>query len=163
MKNAQLTLELTNNMQRLQEIYEANKQLEQELEKTRAEQGALQSQLSDLQQENTMVNNDYEANLRRKAVVEQQYNQLKREHDDLKYKAEEERAIMQGLMEAVKLAEQEIKDKLKRTEAERQAEISSMEQKLASSNQEREKLLRKIEDISSKSGEQNNFKQLLND
>lgn len=38
-----------------------------------------------------------------------------------------------------------------------------MEQKLANSHEEREKLLRKIENISSKSGEQINFKQLLND
>lgn len=49
-KNAQLTLELTNHMQRLQDIYEANKQLEQELEKSKAELGILQGQLSDLQQ-----------------------------------------------------------------------------------------------------------------
>lgn len=93
-------------MQRLQEIYEANKQLEQELEKSKAEHGILQGQLSDLQQENTMINNDYEANLRKKAVIEQQFNQLKKDHDDLLVKAEEEKTIMQGLVEAVKLVEQ---------------------------------------------------------
>lgn len=70
-------------MQRLQEIYEANKQLDHELEKSKAELGTLQGQLSDLQHENTLINNDYEANLRKKAVVEHQFNQLKKDHDDL--------------------------------------------------------------------------------
>lgn len=93
-------------MQRLQDIYEANKQLEQELEKSKSELSILQGQLSDLQQENTMINNDYETNLRKKAVIEQQFNQLKKDHDDLLGKAEEEKTIMQGLVEAVKLVEQ---------------------------------------------------------
>lgn len=53
-----------------------------------------------------MINNDYEANLRKKAVIEQQFNQLKKDHDDLLVKAEEEKTIMQGLVEAVKLVEQ---------------------------------------------------------
>lgn len=74
-------------MQRLQEIYEANKQLEQELEKAKAELGTLHGQLSDLQQENTLINNDYEANLRKKAVIEQQFSQLKKDHHDLLGKA----------------------------------------------------------------------------
>lgn len=82
--------------------------------------------MSDLQQENALINNDYEASLRKKAVIEQQYSQLKKDHEELTSKVEEEKIIMQGLVEAVKLVEQELKDKLKRTEAEKQAEVSSM-------------------------------------
>ena len=87
---------------------------------------AMQGQLSDLQQENALINNDYEASLRKKAVIEQQHSQLKKDHEELTGRAEEEKTIMQGLMEAVRLVEQELKDKLKRTEAEKQAEIASM-------------------------------------
>lgn len=88
--------------------------------------GVLHGQVSDLQQENALINNDYEASLRKKAVIEQQYSQLKKDHEELTSKVEEEKIIMQGLVEAVKLVEQELKDKLKRTEAEKQAEVSSM-------------------------------------
>lgn len=34
-----------------------------------------------------MISHDYEANLRKKAVIEQQYNELKKDYDELMSKA----------------------------------------------------------------------------
>ena len=90
-KNTELAFQLTNLMKRLEEMYEMNKQLQGDIEASKRDQDAHKFTITQLEDRIGLMSQEYENSIHRKAVIQQQYKQLQRSHEEICAKLQEER------------------------------------------------------------------------
>lgn len=71
--------------------------------------------------------------------------------------------MTRNIVEGFEMSSKEIHEKLKHIETQKKSEIWAMQQRLSQATQEREKLLKRMEEIGSKTGQQASVKQVLNE
>lgn len=64
-------------------MYEANKQLEGDIESSKRENDSQRFTITQLEDKIELMNQEYENSIHRKAVIEQQYKQLQRANEDI--------------------------------------------------------------------------------
>lgn len=64
-------------------MYEANKQLEGDIESAKRENDSQRFTITQLEDKIELMNQEYENSIHRKAVIEQQYKQLQRANEDI--------------------------------------------------------------------------------